>query len=209
MIQLHQIDPIAFHLGPLQVHWYGIMYLLGFATAWWLGRRRIRAGRLPGVDDQGFGDLLFYGMLGVVLGGRIGYVLFYAFGDFLANPLMLFKVWEGGMSFHGGLLGVAAAVFWWARKRRLHVFDVIDFVAEHQPDAIIYDVAIPYEENWRFLRLLQSSEALKDVKWVITTTHRKRLEELVGECGEVYEVVGKPYDLIQITSAVKDALADD
>jgi CheY-like chemotaxis protein len=87
--------------------------------------------------------------------------------------------------------------------------DVLDFVAEHQPDAIIYDVAIPYEENWRFLRLLQSSEALKDVKWVITTTHKKRLEELVGECGEVYEVVGKPYDLVQITSAVKDALADD
>ncbi|WP_242104675.1 MULTISPECIES: prolipoprotein diacylglyceryl transferase [unclassified Lysobacter] len=136
MIQLHQIDPIAFRLGPLQVHWYGIMYLLGFATAWWLGRRRIRAGRLPGVDDQGFGDLLFYGMLGVVLGGRIGYVLFYAFGDFLANPLMLFKVWEGGMSFHGGLLGVAAAVFWWARKRRLHVFDVIDFVAPLVPPGL-------------------------------------------------------------------------
>ena len=131
MIQLHQIDPIAFHLGPLQVHWYGIMYLLGFATAWWLGRRRIRAGRLPGVDDQGFGDLL-----GVVLGGRIGYALFYAFGDFLANPLMLFKVWEGGMSFHGGLLGVAAAVFWWARKRRLHVFDVIDFVAPLVPPGL-------------------------------------------------------------------------
>ena len=87
--------------------------------------------------------------------------------------------------------------------------DVIEFVAEHQPDVIIFDVAIPYEENWRFLRLLQSSEALKDVKWVITTTHKKRLEELVGECGEVYEVVGKPYDLIQITSAVKNALAGD
>jgi CheY-like chemotaxis protein len=87
--------------------------------------------------------------------------------------------------------------------------DVIDFVAEHQPDVIIFDVAIPYEENWRFLRLLQSSDAVKDVKWVITTTHKKRLEELVGECGEVYEVVGKPYDLIQITNAVKNALASD
>ena len=87
--------------------------------------------------------------------------------------------------------------------------DVIDFVAEHQPDVIIFDVAIPYEENWRFLRLLQSSDAVKDVRWVITTTHKKRLEELVGECGEVYEVVGKPYDLIQITNAVKNALAGD
>ena len=129
MTYLHQIDPIAFGIGPLQVHWYGIMYLLGFAVAWWLGRRRIRAGRLPGVDEQGFGDLLFYGMLGVVLGGRIGYVLFYAFSDFLANPLMLFKVWEGGMSFHGGLLGVVAAVWWWSRRHGLHVFDTIDFVA--------------------------------------------------------------------------------
>jgi len=136
MILLHQIDPIAFRLGPLQVHWYGIMYLLGFTVAWWLGRRRIRAGRLPGVDEQGFGDLLFYAMLGVVLGGRIGYVLFYAFGDFLANPLMLFKVWEGGMSFHGGLLGVLMAALLWARRRGLHFFDVADFVAPLVPPGL-------------------------------------------------------------------------
>jgi phosphatidylglycerol:prolipoprotein diacylglycerol transferase len=136
MILLHQIDPIAFRLGPLQVHWYGIMYLLGFAVAWWLGRRRIRAGRLPGVDEQGFGDLLFYAMLGVVLGGRIGYVLFYAFGDFLANPLMLVKVWEGGMSFHGGLLGVLVSALLWARRRGLHFFDVVDFVAPLVPPGL-------------------------------------------------------------------------
>ena len=136
MIYLHQIDPIAFRIGPLQVHWYGIMYLVGFATAWWLGRRRIRAGRLPGVDEQGFGDLLFYAMLGVVLGGRIGYMLFYAFGDLVANPLNLFKVWEGGMSFHGGLLGVVAAVVLWARRHRLHVFDVIDFIAPLVPPGL-------------------------------------------------------------------------
>lgn len=130
---LHQIDPIAVSLGPLKVHWYGLMYLLGFAVAWWLGRRRVRSGRLPGVDENGFGDLMFYGMLGVVLGGRIGYILFYSFSDFVQNPLMLFKVWEGGMSFHGGLLGVMLAIGWWARRQRLHYFDVVDFIAPLVP----------------------------------------------------------------------------
>jgi len=136
MIYLHQIDPIAFSLGPVQVHWYGIMYLLGFAAAWFLGRSRIRAGRLPGVDANAYGDLMFYAMLGVVLGGRIGYVLFYALGDFLKDPLMLFKVWEGGMSFHGGLLGVFGAVAWWAWRHRLHVFDVVDFIAPLVPPGL-------------------------------------------------------------------------
>lgn len=133
MPYLHQIDPIAVSLGPLKVHWYGLMYLLGFVVAWWLGRRRVRAGRLPGVDDNGFGDLMFYAMLGVVVGGRVGYMLFYDFGPFLHNPLLLFRVWEGGMSFHGGLLGVLAAVAWWSRKHRLHFFDTVDFMAPLVP----------------------------------------------------------------------------
>ena len=133
MPYLHQIDPIAVSLGPVKVHWYGLMYLLAFAVAWWLGRRRVRAGRLPGVDDNSFGDLMFYGMLGVVLGGRIGYILFYNFSEFLQSPLMLFKVWEGGMSFHGGLVGVLVAVLWWSRKQRLHFFDTVDFVAPLVP----------------------------------------------------------------------------
>ena len=133
MIYLHHIDPIAFSLGPVQVHWYGLMYLLAFFSAWALGRSRIRAGRLPGVDMNGFSDLLFYAMLGVVIGGRVGYMLFYAFDALLANPLILFKVWEGGMSFHGGLLGVLAGCLWWVRRQRLHFFDVMDFVAPLVP----------------------------------------------------------------------------
>lgn len=133
MIYLHQIDPIALSIGPVKLHWYGLMYLLGFLAAWWLGKRRIEAGRLPGVNANAFSDLLFYLMLGVVLGGRIGYILFYGFEGFLANPLSIFKVWEGGMSFHGGLLGVMAAALWWSRRHRLHFFDTMDFVAPLVP----------------------------------------------------------------------------
>lgn len=133
MTYLHQIDPIAFSIGPVAVHWYGVMYLLGFAAAWWLGNRRIAAGRLPGVNGEGFSDLLFYSMVGVVLGGRIGYILFYATGAFLENPAMLLRVWEGGMSFHGGLIGVLVACLWWSRKHRLHLFDTMDFVAPLVP----------------------------------------------------------------------------
>jgi phosphatidylglycerol:prolipoprotein diacylglycerol transferase len=136
MTVLHQIDPIAFHLGPLQVHWYGIMYLLGFGAAWWLGRMRVRAGRLPGVNEQSYGDLLFYAMLGVVLGGRLGYVFFYSFSDLLRDPLMLFRIWEGGMSFHGGLLGVVAAAWWWSWKHKLHLMDTVDFLAPLVPPGL-------------------------------------------------------------------------
>ena len=128
-IYLHQLDPIALQLGPLKVHWYGLMYLLAFASAWWLGRQRIRQGRLPGIDNEAFGDLLFYGMLGVVLGGRLGHIVFYDLQACLANPVQIFKIWEGGMSFHGGLIGVLLAALWWVRKHRLHFFDVVDFVA--------------------------------------------------------------------------------
>ena len=139
---LHLVDPVALQSPPFVlfgrsfepgVHWYGLMYALAFLSAWLLGRSRIRAGRLPGVDENDFGDLMFYGMLGVVLGGRVGYVLFYGFGDFLANPLMLVRVWEGGMSFHGGLLGVLLASWLWSRRHRLHFMDTMDFVAPLVP----------------------------------------------------------------------------
>ena len=132
MSHLHQIDPVALHLGPVSLHWYGLMYLCGFLVAWWIGRRRIRAGRLP-VSEMAYSDLLFYGMLGVILGGRLGWILFYGFQNVIADPLSALRVWEGGMSFHGGLLGVLAAVWHWSRKHGIHVFDTVDFVAPLVP----------------------------------------------------------------------------
>lgn len=146
MTVLHQIDPIALDLGtwnlPVigsvhpQIHWYGLMYLIAFAVAWWLGLRRVRAGRLPGVNEQAFGDLVFYCALGVVLGGRLGFILFYDLPSYLAEPLQVFKIWQGGMSFHGGLLGVVIAGAWWSRKHRLHLFDTVDFIAPLVPPGL-------------------------------------------------------------------------
>jgi phosphatidylglycerol:prolipoprotein diacylglycerol transferase len=126
-------DPVAFGIGPLQVHWYGLMYLLGFLCVGVLGEYRRRRGRLP-VSRDALGDLFFYGMLGVIVGGRVWYMLFYADIAWIwTNPLALFKVWDGGMSFHGGLLGVLAASWWWSRQQRLHFFDTMDFVAPLVP----------------------------------------------------------------------------
>lgn len=132
MPYFHSIDPIAFSFGPVSVHWYGIMYLLGFGFAWWLGNKRRVQSRLPITYEQ-FSDLLFYAMLGVILGGRLGYVLFYGFADFIKNPLTLIRIWEGGMSFHGGLLGVLIAGWIWSRRNKIHFFDTIDFVAPLVP----------------------------------------------------------------------------
>jgi phosphatidylglycerol:prolipoprotein diacylglycerol transferase len=133
MLYFHDIDPIVFRLGPVAVHWYGIMYLLGFAGAWWLGSRRLRQGRLP-VNHEAFSDLAFHVMLGVILGGRIWYMLSYAPLDWIVHdPLAIFRVWDGGMSFHGGLLGVLFASWLWSRRHRIHFFDTIDFVAPLVP----------------------------------------------------------------------------
>jgi phosphatidylglycerol:prolipoprotein diacylglycerol transferase len=126
-------DPVAFHVGPLQIHWYGLMYLCGFLGAWLVAEYRRRKGRLP-VGSEALGDLAFYAMMGVIVGGRVWYMLFYADIHWIwTDPLALFRVWDGGMSFHGGLLGVLAAGLWWSRRNGVHFFDAIDFVAPIVP----------------------------------------------------------------------------
>lgn len=131
-----QFDPVAFSLGPLSVRWYGLMYLAAFLQFWWLGRYRIRTH--PQLSKAGWtvtqlDDLLFYGMLGVIVGGRLGQVFFYEPGHYLAHPLEILAVWKGGMSFHGGFLGVLAAMWLYARKTGRAWFDIMDFVAPLVP----------------------------------------------------------------------------
>jgi phosphatidylglycerol:prolipoprotein diacylglycerol transferase len=132
MLRYPKFDPVAVHLGPVAVRWYGIMYLIGFAAAWWLGQRRARREGSP-VKPAQMDDLIFYGALGVILGGRIGYMIFYGREQLLENPASILRIWEGGMSFHGGLLGVIAAMTLYARNARIGFLALMDFIAPLVP----------------------------------------------------------------------------
>lgn len=127
-----QIDPVIVRIGDFAIHWYGVMYLIGFAAAWALGVWRAKSPDNDWDADQ-VGDLVFYSALGVILGGRFGYVIFYNFGQFLDDPLWLLRVWEGGMSFHGGMLGVLTAFWLFARKTGKRYFQVADFIVPMVP----------------------------------------------------------------------------
>ncbi len=135
MLPYPHLDPVAIQIGPLKIHWYGLMYVFGFLGAWILARWR--AGRL-GWRVEEIDDLIFYGALGVVLGGRIGYMAFYNLSVFIHDPFSLFRVWEGGMSFHGGLLGVLATMGLFARKYERPFFEVTDFIAPFVPIGLFF-----------------------------------------------------------------------
>lgn len=127
---LPEIDPIIFSVGPLSVRWYGLMYLVGFIAAYLLAHKRLQ--HTSWTKEQ-LSDLLFWGFVGVVIGGRVGYVLFYQWSMFLQDPAYLFRIWTGGMSFHGGLLGVITALYWQARRFNSHLLVVGDFIAPLVP----------------------------------------------------------------------------
>ena len=132
MLTHPQFDPVALSLGPLSIHWYGLMYIVAFAGIWRLAL--YRAHKSPGSwSDEQISDLVFYGAMGAVIGGRLGSVFFYNFDRFLADPSWLFRVWEGGMAFHGGLLGVLAAFGWYSRRLGKPFFETMDFVAPLVP----------------------------------------------------------------------------
>ena len=136
MLTHPQFDPVAVHLGPLAIRWYGFMYLVGFALLWAVGRYAIRTRPHSVWPYQDLDDALFYGILGTILGGRLGYVLFYKFTDYLVEPWRIFYLWEGGMSFHGGLLGVIIAMWWYAHTRRQNWLAITDFIAPLAPLAL-------------------------------------------------------------------------
>jgi phosphatidylglycerol---prolipoprotein diacylglyceryl transferase len=132
MMTFPQIDPVIFQIGPLAVRWYGLMYLLGFVAAYMLIRHLVRLRNLA-LDKDGVSDLLFYVVLGVVLGGRLGYVLFYNPMQYLSRPMDIFAIWQGGMSFHGGLLGVVIASLIFCRRRTLPILLTGDILVTSAP----------------------------------------------------------------------------
>ena len=133
MIVYPEIDPIIFSIGVVKIRWYGLMYVAGFLFAWWLARRRTHLAHSQIKDEQHADDLIFYAMLGVILGGRLGHVLFYSSTSFVDDPLYLFKIWEGGMAFHGGLIGVMVAMWLFGRKHKLKMWQVTDLMAPMVP----------------------------------------------------------------------------
>ncbi|NOQ16377.1 MAG: prolipoprotein diacylglyceryl transferase [Methyloprofundus sp.] len=136
MLTFPLIDPVAISLGPIKVHWYGLMYLIGIAGAWYLLTKRVTKTNSP-VKPEALEDLIFYAAMGVILGGRVGYVIFYNFSNFIADPIMLFKVWEGGMSFHGGLIGVFFAMWLSAKKNQCTIFALTDFITPVVPVGLL------------------------------------------------------------------------
>jgi len=139
MLQHPAIDPVAVQLGPLAIHWYGLTYLAAFALFYFLGTRRLQHlpfAQLPQWTRRDIEDILFLGVLGVVLGGRLGYCLFYKPAYYAAHPLEVLAVWQGGMSFHGGMLGVMAAMVWFAHSRQRPFMQVMDLVAPCVPTGL-------------------------------------------------------------------------
>lgn len=132
MINYPDLSPVALDLGVIKVHWYGLMYLFGFISAILIGNFRAKASTNNWTKDQ-VSDVIFYSAVGVIAGGRIGYVLFYNFSVFIENPLMIIRIWEGGMSFHGGMLGVFIALYLFAQKTNRTFFQVSDFIAPMVP----------------------------------------------------------------------------
>jgi phosphatidylglycerol:prolipoprotein diacylglycerol transferase len=209
MLTYPAINPEIFGIGAVAIRWYGLTYVIAFALGWWLARRRAST---PGStwSAQEVDDLIFYCALGVILGGRVGWVLFYGFEDMIAEPLRILRIWEGGMSFHGGFLGVLIAALLFSRSRRKHIGDVADFLAP-LPGLGIFAVRVanfingelwgkPTTAPWAFkvepegLYPSQAAEVLRlcqrfDVQPCVMTLHASQLYEAVLEGLVVFAIL--------------------
>lgn len=132
MIEYPNIDPVALSLGPITIYWYGLTYVGGLVFAWWLGKQRARLPNSP-IKESQIDDLIFYAALGIIIGGRVGYALFYGAGSLLDDPLRVFRIWEGGMAFHGGFLGVVIAMWFLCRNHKIEFGGLADFIAPLAP----------------------------------------------------------------------------
>lgn len=133
MMNLPHIDPVAFHIGNFAVHWYGLSYLFGIGIGWLLLRWRLQTSSQPSFTLDELNDIVFYASLGAIVGGRLGYILFYDFSYFLSHPWFLFQTWKGGMSFHGGLLGLTFSLLFWAHRAKKNLWDIGDFMVPVVP----------------------------------------------------------------------------
>ena len=177
---IQPINPVAIDFGIVQIHWYGIMYLLAFAASYFLAISRIK---LLNLKKNAIEDMIFYGALGVVLGGRIGYILFYNFFSFLENPVIIFYVHQGGMSFHGGFLGVLVAMFLFNRKHKLSFFQTMDFVAPLVPLGLGFGRIGNFINNelWGSVTNSEFGITIKNVSGELITRYPSQLYEALLE----------------------------
>jgi len=179
-IMFPQIDPVIFSIGPVSVRWYGLMYVIAFVLANWLANRQADKNGSGWTREQ-VSDLMFYGFLGVIVGGRVSYVLFYNFGAFLADPLYLFRTWEGGMSFHGGVLGVLTAMAWFARKTKKNFLAVGDFVVPLLPLGLAFGRLGNFINGELWGRTTDVAWGMMFPNAGMLPRHPSQLYELVGE----------------------------
>ncbi|MEY3219801.1 MAG: hypothetical protein RIT27_1158 [Pseudomonadota bacterium] len=138
MLTYPNIDPVLVQIGSFKIHWYGVMYLLGFSSAWWLGIVQTKREWAAYRSSEQVSDLIFYAAIGVIVGGRLGYVLFYNLPVYIAHPLDIFKIWMGGMSFHGGLIGVLIAMYLYGKHQGKTFFETTDFIAPLVPLGLFF-----------------------------------------------------------------------